>query len=266
MSKWHPKTTWSDDEDAFLADLCKTTKSYGEIAKLFNARFPKNPKTRNAILGRSSRQGHRPTKPRLVTFGVTDNMRKSASANFQSARSVTAARKRAIKAEAEHGRAVVFDAPESVLLRNEADRGDANSPTGSRRRSANDPVVIERKKGMLPAVVESSPLTSIPMIDATALDCMWPTNIECTEVCGVAATVGSYCARHALHAYRIMPTTKRNRIRHKEDVEHAKRIDGSHHRSELDADGAWLNRMIIDSMPTAPDEPEAEPLLLEHKR
>lgn len=78
---------------------------------------------------------------------------------------------------------------------------------------------------------------------------MWPTStdVSCMEVCGQRVVAGAYCARHALLAYRTMPTRKRQGTRSKEDMEYARRADGTHQRRELDPDGEWLNRMILDA-------------------
>jgi hypothetical protein len=260
MSRWHPNTAWSDEQDDFLKAKCATTLSYAQIAQVFNEAFPNAPKTRNAILGRATRKGYRASKPHL-TLGRTASMTNTRAANVARAKRKHPFSEGRVDLEQKKNR-VVFDKAESVLLRQE---GVTERGTG-RKLGAGDPVVIERKKGNLPAVVESTPLTSIPMADACELSCMWPTNIECTEVCGAKAMVGSYCARHAGAAYRIMPTVKRNRIRHKEDREHLVRIDGSHKRSELDADGLWMQQQMLNMPSPSIDDTEegSHPLFIPH--
>ena len=240
MSIFHPHSTWSDEQDACLQKLCKTELSYSQIMVEFNAQFPNDQKSRNAMLGRATREEYRAAKPKALHYGETNSMQNTRSANLARARKVATQRRRKLT----EGKPVVFSG-EDPNLREEGDRGDANSPAGSRRLGLNDPVVIDRRKGKLPSIVEQAPLTSMPIGEAVTGCCMWPTNFEATEVCGTRVTIGSYCSRHATAAYRVMPTAKRQRVRHKEDTEYRNCIDGRQHRDKLDADGEWLGRQLM---------------------
>lgn len=253
-------SAWSDAQDDYLQELCKTTMSYSQCRVKFNERFPHDTKTRNALLGRATRKGYRGGKPKPPTYGHTNAMQATRKANI--------GRKRKLTAEVKRGLApVVFKQEQDSSLRHEGDKGQYQSEAG-RKLGYFDPVVVERKKGNLPSIIEQAPLTSAPLAECERGTCMWPTSedISCLEVCGVKATIGAYCARHAQVAFRILPTNKRNRTRDKEDREYAKRIDGSHHRGDLDPDGAWLNAqlMALDEV-TIDDEPEGEhPLFIPH--
>jgi hypothetical protein len=242
---------WTDEQNAWLVLKCKTADSFNELATEFNAKFPGERKSRNAILGRAHRLKLTADKPCRQQRG-RPRPRKKIKSNPMSKRVKIA------KVEAP----VVFkQTAGSAMLRHEGDR--AITPKGgARKMSYADPVVIERRKGNLPAIIEERPLTSVAVALCEKGSCMWPTSedVTCMEVCGAPVEVGAYCARHAEVAYRVMPTGRRNSVHSKHNVEHTRRIDASQHRDTLDPDGEWLGRMILDEVVTAPaDEP---PLLL----
>lgn len=262
--------TWSDDMDEWLEAQCKTKTSYTDMAAAFRIEFPGERKSRNAILGRAARKGWGANKPssenmkRRGKRGTRDGVTTPTRVYNQRKAERVALMKRT-KAP------VVFKAnSETPMLRHEGDRGDANSPFGSRRLGHYDPVVLERKKGFMPAIIEAQPLSSLPVAMCESDSCMWPTSedVHCMEVCGARAEVGAYCARHALVAYRVLPTARRNGTHGKQDLEHTRRIDASQHRDTLDRDGEWLGRMIMDQVVTAPaDEPPLMiPQFLESKQ
>lgn len=252
--------TWSHEMDVWLEAMCLTKISYTEMAAEFRVAFPRERKSRNAILGRAARKGWGLNKPSSENKGVKRRGKRGTRDGVTTPKRVYNMRKASRAALMKKATvAVVFKAKANpAMLRHEGDRGAANSPTGSRRRSMNDPVVVERQKGNVPAIIEEQPLTSMPVADCESESCMWPTSedIHCMEVCGARAEVGAYCARHALVAYRVLPTARRNGVYGKQDAEHARRIDGSQHRDALDRDGEWLGRMIMEQVVTAPaDEP-----------
>lgn len=244
-----PGTVWSVELDAALQEYCKTMLSYSQIAEELNARFPDQRKTRNAVLGRSCRKGYRVGKPvsedasRVDRFSgrpVPVGMLKARARKVVSVRMRNAAKKQA---------AVVFTGEQdSVLLRQEGDRGIVGRYRKVKSLSEGDPVLVERKKGTLPSIIEAAPLTSRPFVDCGADTCKWPTSedITCMEVCGVKATVGAYCDRHARVAYRVMPTAKRNRQYHKDNVDY-KSVTGS-------IMGRTAHLTVIDDLPTAHDD------------
>jgi hypothetical protein len=217
---------WLPEQDERLKALCKGKLSYSQITGVLNGEFPDNIKTRNAVLGRAARRGYRAMKPKPLTYGKTEAMQTTRRSNIARSKAMSPV----------------------TLLRDEGDPG--KTQTRSRKLSASDPRLKERRKGYLPAIVEEQPLTSVVLSSCDKGSCMWPTSTgpTCLEVCGAEATIGSYCARHAQVAYRVMPTRKRQSLRAKEDVEHAKRIDGSQHRARPDPDGQWMTDQILASM------------------
>lgn len=255
--------TWDTDQDDFVIALCKTTESYGEIMKKFNARFPHAMKTRNAILGRAQRQGWSLNKPKPPGYTQTAGANQTRKEKYD--RTITVRKLEGTFERMKHKPLVpvVFKKAEAVL-RDESDPGETRKGR-PRKLSANDPKLKERKKGTLPCIIEEQPLTSMAVAECEG-GCMWPTSedIACMEVCGAAATIGSYCARHAQAAFRVMPTMKRNRVRLKEDVEHARRVDGSQYRDRLDPDGAWLNAqmMALDEVTVETEDDGISPLLI----
>lgn len=258
MTAWNKPgfaNTWEPEHDAKLTELLAMGLSFAQCRPEMLKAFPSKTWTRNAILGRAARKGmqSKHARGRDKGYGLAKPVKVKVQENY--------VRKALVK---KASAPVVFKQADPTLLRHEGDRGAANSPRGSRRLGLNDPVVIERKKGTAIAIIEEKPLTSVPVAHCERESCMWPTSedVACMEVCGARVEVGAYCARHAAVAYRVLPTARRNGVRHKEDREHERRMDGSHHRHALDPDGEWLTRMIMDEVITAPaDEP---PLLIPH--
>lgn len=253
--------TWSDEMNEWLRNACKTKVSYTDMAKEFNAEFPNSNKTRNALLGRAQRMGLSVSKPSASAAAITRRLGKRDATGVTTPKRVYNQRKGQRIKLMKKAAPVVFKTQNETTLRDEGDRGSPNSPRGARKLNGNDPVVIERKKGSLPAIIEQKPLTSVPVAICEAESCMWPTSedVTCLEVCGAPVAAGAYCARHAAVAYRVLPTKRRQGTHGKQDLEHTRRIDASQHREALDPDGEWLGRMIVEQVVTAPaDEPLPE--------
>lgn len=199
---------WSEEQDAFLKAACETSKSFGEIAKEMNALYPDNAKTRNAVIGRAGRKGYSEHKPggyvKSTAYkkgGVrVTYVRKATKIKY--AGQVTRRVRRIELAP------VVF----KTALRDDAEPFLRQSgPHTMKRRTAEQ--IKEARKGHLPCIVEAEPLTSVAIAETECDACKWPTSedIACMEVCGAPAEYGAYCERHALVAYREMPTRRRNK-------------------------------------------------------
>lgn len=215
----HAKRKGTDGEwpDALLGEFVRlmgTTMSYGMVTAQLNGMFPDCQKSRNAVLGKASRMGLRQEKP----------MPSNPNAQSPEARSGLAKRRNR-RVKKNDGLAPVVFGKESSVLRAETDIGER--PKRQRVLSNSHPEVIKRKKGHVPCIIETNPLTSRPVAETDRDKCMWPTSddISCMEVCGVEATVGAYCERHAQVAYRVMPTTRRNRSFGADNREYRKRLE-----------------------------------------
>jgi hypothetical protein len=219
-----PFKNWPQAMEARLIDLCSNSElSYREIALKLNAEFPKERKvTRNAVLGKASRDGLRDGKPKNAASRGGPKVRVAAKGYRHAKR----------RTRPGTGLApVLFGAGESAMLRSEGDPG--RSRPYSRRLSEGSVALAERKAGNLPCIVEAQPLTSMARIDTDRSCCQWPTSLDvaCMEVCGSEVKIGAYCERHAAVAYRTMPTAKRNRVYQKTDEEYRHRL-GRHPMAE----------------------------------
>lgn len=211
-----PFQVWSEDKDKRLQELCLTDLSYRQIAFKLNDEFPGDRKvTRNAVLGKASRDGLRTNKPRNAASRGGPKKRVAAKGYKHVKRRTRPATGLA---------PVILGAGQSVMLRDEGDKGVARP--FSRRLSHGSDALKVRKQGNLPCIVEANPLSSMPVSETDASCCQWPTSndIACMEVCGSAVKIGAYCERHAAVAYRTMPTAKRQRLHGKVDEEYKNRI------------------------------------------
>lgn len=227
---------WQPEHDVALAETMETGVSFRVAAGLMNERFPGMNWSRNAVLGRAARKG---IKSKLK-HGQTGRVKPNKTVTKRGTRP-----KRAKVAKETAAAPVTFGKGQDVALRQE---GSLEKTYRYGRKSKTQ--IEQAKKGHLPCIVEDKPLTSVPVAICEGDSCQWPTStdITCMEVCGARVEIGAYCSRHAEVAYRAMPTHKRNGIRHKDDREHATRIDGSHFRDKLDPDGEWLTRQILEAM------------------
>lgn len=214
---------WSDEESDYLKAACLTDKTYGAIRLDFNKAFPKSKKSRSSVISMAKRMGWAATKPQSEGHGVA----RGAGALVRT-RKINAARSNVGKRAYDKRvvpvttAPVVFDKPTALVLRSD---GDASSQALPKARKTPEEIA-QRKLGFLPCIVESKPLTSTAFIGSEHDGCKWPTSddIRSMEVCGVAATCGAYCDRHALIAYKHMPSKTRNRVYHKDDNEYRQRL------------------------------------------
>jgi hypothetical protein len=86
----------------------------------------------------------------------------------------------------------------------------------------------ERTPPKVIPIVEDRPATSVPLFGTDERDCKWPTSADVLsmEVCGQASTIGAYCDKHAMLAYRQMPSQSRVGSFRADNVEHTKRLCG----------------------------------------
>lgn len=214
-----PWDEWQPEHDAHLKHLMDNTQmSYAEITRAMNAHFAGGKKhfTRNGVLGRAHRKGwksQRASGGQVGSMGRKPRTQSKAFGNL-GVKGAHAGRPRKAKPTAP-----------LVMLRDDNDPGEKAGPT--RKLSANDPRLAERRKGHIAQVVEAAPLTSRPFFETERTECKWPTSldVQCMEVCGEPATCGAYCDRHGAVAYRVLPTRKRQGSYHKEASEHAVRLE-----------------------------------------
>lgn len=239
---------WSEEQDEWLKAQCKTKISYSQMEAAFNEAFPRDTKSRNALLGRAARKGYNIHKPVGATYGRPKKESNSYKTGLRKPRKVANLERTKRIKTAPSNLPVVFKDKTDPGFRPEGERGIERNYRYSRKLGAGHPEVVERRKGKLPCIVEERPLTTVPVAICEKESCMWPTSedIRCMEVCGAPVEVGAYCARHADVAYRVMPTRRRQALVSKDNVEHRVRIDASQHRERLDPDGEWLSRQIME--------------------
>lgn len=106
-----------------------------------------------------------------------------------------------------------------TLLR--ADNDPVGKTHGDGYRRKHKPEDIARARlGFIPQIVEDAPDITKPFGELKRDECRWPTAHDASMACGDRATIGSYCDKHALLAYRTMPTRRRNAsIRKEQDSE-----------------------------------------------
>lgn len=169
------------DQEKFLAEICKTKASYGEITRSFNERFGTSV-SRSAILGKADRMGIRAEKPSSKGRSNTrpQHVRQKRQRSFGSL--PASPRPQAPR--------------EEELLRSEDDRGQK----------------LTRSKAVdVASVFDDTSSTRKSFLTLCRGECKWPASEDASMACGAPVTIGSYCTCHAEIAYRTMPTRSRNR-------------------------------------------------------
>lgn len=183
-----PKETchaWTDEQEQWLRDMVRTPASYGELTRSFNTRFNTRV-SRSALLGKCSRMGIRGDKVSSKSGARANNrVRTERRANGVQ-----------INRQRTSFGTIGPAASPALSLREDDTRIDA--PT-SRSGPVNVDAVFD----------ESSTMKSF--LDLRRGECRWPASSDATMACGAKATIGSYCDKHALVAYRAMPSKGRNR-------------------------------------------------------
>jgi hypothetical protein len=244
-------TPWPDDQDAFLKAACLTAKSFGEIRDAFNRQFPESCKSRSAIIGRAQRQGYADFKPQSSPYKA--RKRKARKATVPKIKIPRIKGDKQVKVK-EVLAPVVF----KESLRDDAEPIVRRSgPHTVKRRTPEQ--IAQARKGHLPCIIEEQPLTSVGIGDTERDSCKWPTSddIRSLEVCGAPAEIGAYCKRHAMVAYREMPTKRRNQQYSRRGmIEDEQRIK--------DRDARMIADSVLDDEVESPGMSDEVTGLLEH--
>lgn len=179
---------WSDEQNEWLRARCLTAQSYGTIARAFNEAFPDTPKTRNAIMGRAARLGLSQNKPGAL---------------------INKARSRVELGERRRRKPITPEAPLAPVVFGEPLEPRNNAPQIPNYRYATKAAtrIEEAQAGFLPSIIETAPLSTVPLLECPSNGCRWPTADATPDtpfmVCGAPQMNGrSYCTRHAQFAYR----------------------------------------------------------------
>lgn len=220
---------WPDDVVACMKKYMAAGGTYaGLLVKLRNEYGYTT--TRNALIGKAHRLGI-----------VSQNKMKNEDAIKDTLERRKQDRRMQPKTRDERTPMKVRKQKPVEMLRDDA-KPSGPHPTGHvfRRKRKLEEIKLARK-GHIPAIVESSPDTSKPFGELRRGECKWPTSLDASMACGGKATIGPYCDKHAVLAYRIMPTRKRHAVIGKEqDID---RI----HRALTDAEADAAVQHFLDA-------------------
>jgi hypothetical protein len=187
---------WPDDVIETMKQAIANGASAGEVVGTLR-RQHNYVTTRNSVLGKAYRIGCR-FKGKMHNG---DAIKRTNKARVESRRALP-------KPPKQSRRMKLPKVVEPVsLLREE---GNVRSPVAQYKRLSKQEDIERARIGFIPAVIEAAPTTTKPFGDLKRGECRWPTVDDASHACGATATVGAYCDKHAVIAYRTMPTRKRN--------------------------------------------------------
>jgi len=236
---------WPDAVVSTLQTEIPLGMSASKLVDILRTRHAYNT-TRNAIIGKAYRLG----------LAFTTRMNNEGAV------------KAALKARKQDRRLVpkapkpknVKPVEERSLLRDDGSSVPGNTGTTFRRRRRSMQEIEVARKGHIPAIVESAPDTSKPFGDLNRHECRWPTANDASMACGARATIGSYCDKHAVLAYRTMPTRKRNAsITKVQDIDKGSRYD-----AEADATIRHFLSVGITDVPRITGDDAVDAFIAEH--
>ena len=177
---------WPDPVVSTLRTMLATGSSYNEIVAAVRKQHG-FVTTKNALVGKANRLGLRSQNKMHNDVAIKDTLQRR-----------------------KQDRRIKIDGQSSLLRDDNDPIGKTHGPGFKRKHKPED--IAEARKGHVPRIIEQKPATSKPFADLRRGECRWPTTDDCTMACGDKATVGSYCNKHAVLAYRTMPTRKRNAV------------------------------------------------------